>query len=121
MAKKIGRPEPHPDDFMTVTISLEFRAKLNPKASDPPPFDTTAVELALPAAEAANYLEKVLNAIRERRLYGFMLQDAAESHVGAGEWIKKTTDDLIAEARAQQERESAEQDSPNALDLRRDD
>ena len=101
MAKEIGRPGPHPDDFMIVTISLEFRAKLNPKATDPPPFDTTiAVEETLSAANAADHLEKVVSAIRERRLYGFMVQDAAETAVGADQWIEKTTEELIAEARA---------------------
>ena len=104
MARKLGRPEPHPDDFMLVTVSLEFRAKINPDVSDPPPFDTTALEYTLSAAEAADYLEKVVGAIRERRLYGFMLQDAAESAVSAGEWIEKTTEEAIAEARAHERR-----------------
>src|SRR5262249_33148923 len=106
MAKKMGKPEPHPDDFMLVTVSLEFRAKLNPEVSDPSPFDTTEIEYTLPAAEAADYLEKVLAAIRERRLYGFMLQDAAETRVGADEWIKKTTEEAIAEARAYERRDN---------------
>ncbi|WFU44195.1 hypothetical protein QA640_18140 [Bradyrhizobium sp. CB82] len=106
MAERKERPKPHPDDFMIVTVSLEFRAKPNPKSSDPPPFDTTAaIEYALSAAEAAEYLEKVVSAIRDRRLYGFMTQRAAESHVGAGEWIKETAEDINAEAMARQERE----------------
>src|SRR5438477_239311 len=36
-------------------------------------------------------------AIRERRLYGLMLQEQAESAVGAGQWIKKTIEEVIAE------------------------
>jgi hypothetical protein len=110
MAKKIGRPEPHPDDFMIVTVSLDFRAKPNPNSSDPPPLDTTtSIEYALSAADAADYLEKVVSAIRERRLCGFMTQRAAESHVGAGEWIEETTEDMISKARARHESENKEQ------------
>jgi hypothetical protein len=91
-------PEPHPDDFMLVTVSLEFRAKLNPRSSDPPPFEsTTEIQYVMLAANAADCLEKVVSAIRERRLYGYMVQDAAESHVGAGEWIEKTAEDEVAE------------------------
>ena len=102
------RPTPHPDDFMTVTLSIDFRAKPNPKSSDPPPFDTTGVQFTLAAGNAVESLEKVVAAIRERRLYGFMVQDAAESHVGAGEWIEETTEDIISKARAQQESENKE-------------
>ena len=89
---------------MVVTISLEFRSKLNPQASDPPPFDTTnAIKSTLAAAEAADYLEKVASAIRDRRLYGFMLQGAAEGYVGAGDWIEETAEEAIAEARTKHE------------------
>ena len=38
--------------------------------------------------------------IRERRLYGFMLQEHAESAVGARDRIEKTIEDVIAEATA---------------------
>lgn len=111
MAERKKRAESHPDDFMVVTVSLEFRAKPNPKSSDPPLFDTTAaIEYALSAADAAEYLEKVVSAIRERRLYGFMVQGAAESHVAAGEWIEETIEDIISKTRAQQESESKEQE-----------
>jgi hypothetical protein len=69
MAKKTRSPEPHPDDFMLVTVSLEFQAKLNPEVGDPPPLDaTSATEYTLRAEEAADYLEEVVRAIRERRL-----------------------------------------------------
>jgi hypothetical protein len=50
------------------------------------------------AADAADYLEKVVGAIRERRLYGFMLQEQAECAVGAGQWIKQTIEEVVAEA-----------------------
>jgi hypothetical protein len=106
MAVRKERPKPHPDDFMIVAVSLEFRAKPNPNSSDPPPLDTTAaIEYAMSAAEAAEYLEKLVSAIRDRRLYGFMTQHAAEAHVGAGEWIKETADVTIPEAMVQRERE----------------
>ena len=65
---------------------------------------TEALECTLSASEAADYLDKVVAAIRERRLYGFMLQEAAESRVSAGEWIEKTTEEAIAEARAHEKR-----------------
>ena len=85
MAKKTERPAPHPDDFMTVTLTIAFQAKLNLEVDDPPPFDATAIQETFTAADATDYLEKVVSAIRERRLYGFMLQEQAESAVGAGQ------------------------------------
>jgi hypothetical protein len=101
MAKKTERPAPHPDDFMVVSVGLAFQAKLNPDVDDPPPFHTTEIENTFSAADAANYLEKVVSAIRERRLFGFMLQEQAESAVGAGDWIEKTFEEVIAEATAE--------------------
>jgi hypothetical protein len=117
MAKKTEKPEPHPDDFMLVTVSLQFSAKLNPDVDDPPPFDTTeATSYCLPAVEATDYLEQVVKAIRERRLYGLMVQDRAESAVSAGEWIEKTTEEILADARSQEEQRSTEKESPSATD-----
>ena len=98
MAKKTERPAPHPDDFMIVAVSLAFQAKLNPEVDDPPPLHGIAIEETFTAADAADYLEKVIGAIRERRLYGFMLQEQAESAVGAGQWIKQTIEEVVAEA-----------------------
>jgi hypothetical protein len=92
MAKKTAAP--HPDDFIVVSVNLAFRAKLNPEVDDPPPFDVTGMESTFVAADGANYLEKVVSAIRERRLYGFMLQEQAEVAVGAGQWIEKTIDEV---------------------------
>ena len=103
MAKKTERPVPHPDDFMIVGISLAFQAKLNPD-DDGPPLHTTAIEETFTAADAADYLEKVVSAIRERRLYGFMVQEQAECAVGAGEWIEKSIEEVIAEATAENNR-----------------
>ena len=101
MAKKAERPTLHPDDLMAVSICLTLQAKLNPDEDDPPPFHTTEIEETFRAADAADFLEKVVGAIRERRLYGFMLQEQAESAVGAGQWIEKTIDEVIAEARTE--------------------
>jgi hypothetical protein len=71
------------------------------------------------AADAADYLEKVIGAIRERRLYGFMLQEQAECAVGAGQWIKKTIEEVVAEATT----ENAAVRLPNVqgIKVRRDD
>jgi hypothetical protein len=101
MAKKTERPAPHPDDFMVVGISLTFQAKRNPEDDDPPPLHGIAIEETFAAADAADYLEKVIGAIRERRLYGFMLQEQAEAAVGARQWIKKTIEEVVAEATAE--------------------
>jgi hypothetical protein len=103
MAKKQGRLEQHPDDFIIVTISIDFQAKINPEADDPMPFDSTGFQYTLPAAEAVDYLEEVVSAIRQRRLYGFMVQENAEAAIGAGDWIEKTTEELLAEASAHEE------------------
>ena len=101
MAKKTERPAPHPDEFMIVTVSLAFQAKVNPEADDPPAFDGIETEQTFAAADAADYLEKVIGAIRDRRLYGFMLQEQAEAAVGARQWIKKTIEEIFAEATAE--------------------
>jgi hypothetical protein len=104
MSEKPRKPMPHPDDFMVVTLSLEFRAKANPEVEDPLPFELTEVEYTPPKEVAADYLEDVANAIRGRRLFGFMMQRGAENAVGAGDWIEKTIEDAIAEARTQNDR-----------------
>jgi hypothetical protein len=98
MAKKTERPTQHPDDLMAVSICLTFQAKLNPADDDPPPLHGIAIEETFTAADAADYLEKVIGAIRERRLYGFMLQEQGECAVAAGQWIKKTIEEVVAEA-----------------------
>jgi hypothetical protein len=100
MAKKTERPAKHPDDFMIVTVSLAFQAKVNPEVDDPPSFEAIETEQTFAAADATDYLEKVLSATRDRRLYGFMLQEQAEAAVGAGQWIKKTIEEVFAEATA---------------------
>jgi hypothetical protein len=99
MPGKSKKVHPHPDDFMVVSICLQFQAKPNPNAKDPPPFDFTEFETTFLAADAAAYVEEVLSAIRERRLYGFMTQQAADGPVAAGDWIAMTTEDLFAAMR----------------------
>jgi hypothetical protein len=61
---------------------------------------TSIFQQTFTAADAPDYLEKVVGAIRERRLYGFMLQEHGETAVGAGQWIKKTIEEVVAEATA---------------------
>lgn len=100
MAKKAERPASHPDELMTVSICLTLQAKPNPHADDPPPFHTTELEQTFRAADAADFLDKVVGAVRERRVYGFMLQEQAESAVRAGQWIEMTAEEIIAEATA---------------------
>lgn len=89
---------PHPDDFILVGIYFAFQAKLNPDIADPTPLLAPELEQTFEATEAADYLDKVSDAIRERRLFGFLLQEQAESAVGAGEWIAKPLEEVIAEA-----------------------
>ncbi len=89
MSVKTKKPVPHPDDFMDVTISLKFRAKPNPGVGNSPPIEIAELRSTSSAADAEGYLKRVVNAIKERRLYGFMAQDVAESAFGAGDWIEK--------------------------------
>jgi hypothetical protein len=101
MKEKPAKPMPHPDDFVTVTICLAFQAKLNPDTDDPPPLGAAEIEDTFRAADAIDYLEKLISAIRERRLYGLMLQEQAESAVVTGQWIEKTLEEVFAEATAE--------------------
>ena len=93
----MNKTSAHPDDLMTVSISLAFQAKRNPDIDSPPPLFAVEIEQTFGAAEATDYLEQVISAIRERRLFGFTLQQQAESAVSVGDWIKKTTEEVIAE------------------------
>jgi hypothetical protein len=45
MAEQTERPEPHPNDFMRVTLSLQFQAKLSADLDDPPPIDSLGFEM----------------------------------------------------------------------------
>jgi hypothetical protein len=89
---------PHPDDLIVVGIYFAFQAKLNPNIADPPPLLAPELEQTFEAAEAADYLDKVSDAIRERRLFGFLFQEQAESSVGVGDWIAKPVEEVMAEA-----------------------
>ena len=101
MAKKTKQAPSHPDDLMVVSVCLAFQAKLNPDDEDPLPFDATEFEQSYGARDAGDYLEKVLVAIRERRLYGFFQQEMAHSAVSGGQWVAKTTQEVMAEATAE--------------------
>ena len=107
MTKKTERTKLHPDDLMVVTVSLELRAKLNPEVEDPLPFDMVEFQNTLPAGAAVDFLEEIVSAIRERRFYGFMVQEIAENAVSAGDWIKKTDAEVLAEFRAHEEEKTA--------------
>jgi hypothetical protein len=98
MSEEPTNPVPHPDDLIVVGIYFAFQAKLNPNIDDPMPLYAPEIEQTFDAAEAADYLDKVSKAIRERRLFGFLFQEQAESAVGAGEWIAKTDKEVMAEA-----------------------
>jgi len=111
MAERKQRPAPHPDDLMAVTVALDFRAKLNPEADDPPPFDSVGWQSTLKASDAADYLESLARAIRERRLYGHMVQQGAEAAVGAGEWIEMTSQEIIVEAQEKLMQKSGQKDT----------
>jgi hypothetical protein len=100
------REEISADEFMVITLITEFRGKLHPKfkaeeekAGEVPQLDhIKACHYTLPAGEdGAVYLEKIVKAIREKRLYGFMIQDSADSHCSAKEWVELTNDDVFAD------------------------
>jgi hypothetical protein len=100
MSEERTKSVPHPDDLIVVGIYFAFQAKLNPNIDDPMPLYAPEIEQTFEAAEAADYLDKVTNAIRERRLFGFLFQGQGESAVGSGEWIARPAEEVIAEARA---------------------
>jgi hypothetical protein len=71
MSEEPQKSAPHPDDLIVVGIYFAFQAKLNPKIDDPMPLYAPEIEQTFEAAEAADYLDRVTCAIRERRLFGF--------------------------------------------------
>jgi hypothetical protein len=99
MSDELTKSAPHPDDLIVVGIYFAFQAKLNPDIDDPTPLYAPEIEQTFEAPEATDYLDKVTDAIRERRLFGFLFQEQAESAVGAGEWIARPVEEVIAEAR----------------------
>lgn len=88
---------PHPDDLILVGVYFVFQAKLNPSVANPPPLLAPELEQTFEALDAADYFDRVSEAIRERRLFGFLFQEQAESAVGAGDWIAKTDEEVMAE------------------------
>ena len=97
MSEESTKSLPHPDDLIVVGIYFAFQAKLNPNIADPTPLLAPELEQTFEAAEAADYLDKVIGAIRGRRLFGFLFQEQAESAVGTGEWIARPVDEVIAD------------------------
>ena len=87
---------PHPDNFMVLDIGLKFRGKLGPNIEDAPALEISHRRV-LAASRAEQFLERVLSAVRERRLYGLAAQAIAESSVGAGEWVAVEITDLMAD------------------------
>lgn len=98
MSDDMQKSIPHPDDLIVVGIYFAFQAKLNPDTVNAPPLLAPELEQTFEAVDAADYLDRVSEAIRERRLYGFLFQEQAESAVGAGDWIAKPVEEVIAEA-----------------------
>jgi hypothetical protein len=99
MSEESTKSVPHPDDLIVIGIYFAFQAKLNPDIDDPTPLYAPEIEQTFEADGAVDYLDKVTDAIRERRLFGFLFQEQAESAVGAGEWIARPVEEVIAEAR----------------------
>jgi hypothetical protein len=97
MSKEPTKSAPHPDDLILIGIYFSFQAKLNPNIEDPVPLYAPELEQTFEAADAADYLDKVADAIRERRLFGFLFQEQAESAVSTGEWIARPVEELIAD------------------------
>jgi hypothetical protein len=91
-----------PDDLMFLSVRLQFQAKLNPDVQNPQPVEITEIENTFSAADAAPYLEEVLAAIRGRRLYGHMMQEAAEGPVASGQWIAMTAQDIVTAMRQEE-------------------
>lgn len=98
MSDEPTNPIPHPDDLIVVGVYFTFQAKLNPDIDDPPPLLAPELEQTFEAVDAADYLDRVSEAIRERRLYGFLFQEQAESAVGAGDWIARSVEEMMADA-----------------------
>jgi len=88
----------HPDDFMSVTISIDFDAKANPMNPDTEKMIPLSMQFTLPANEISEDLQDILDAIEERRLYGFVCQRCAQMNIEVGEWVEKSFADKVAEA-----------------------
>lgn len=90
------------DDFMLVTIELNFSAKNNPDGDGDDDFDQLSgisqyVTTLGSDEDTAAFLERIAKAIRERRLYGLMQQERADACCDGGQWIEKTAQDLADE------------------------
>lgn len=93
--------EKSPDDFMVVTISLEFRAKRK-KGGRPVdvPVEWTWTTSA-GDGDLGSVLEKIADAAYDGRLFGLLQELCAENAILADEWQELTLDDLQKTGAAQ--------------------
>ena len=92
------------DDLMTITVSIRFRAKVNPKTPNAPPVDVPmGFDYTVGADDAgADYLHQIGEAIAAGCLFGFMQQEIASAPVECGEWIGMTTEEILTEETAEE-------------------
>ena len=69
MSQRSAKSTKHPDDFMVVSVSLQFQAKHNPDVADPQPLDFTELENTFLAADGdmggrADTQEALLSALQ---------------------------------------------------------
>ncbi|MCC8935696.1 hypothetical protein H8A99_04080 [Bradyrhizobium sp. Arg68] len=106
---------------MTITVALRFNAQVNSKDEEAPPLGVTETETTWAATEAADDLERILAAVRERRLYSFMVAEAAVSHMAVGSWLGLTVKEVLAEARANSGRDNRGPRLPGVSKVQRED
>ena len=83
------------DDLMSVTIIIDFHAK----AASTRPVDVGCMsyEATMLPTDAAVFMETIIDAINEERLFGWMQQESATGAIEAGDWVGKTIEDQLAE------------------------
>src|ERR1700749_583842 len=72
MKKKAEQPVSHPDDLIVVGIRFSFQAKENPDGDDRLPLPAVDIEQTFEARDSVEFLDEVVAAIRDRRLFGFI-------------------------------------------------
>lgn len=77
------KPPVHIDDLMCITVEIELRAKGNVDGFH------CGTAGCMPASECVEYLETVIKAIKERRLYGWVCQESAQAAVETGEFVEE--------------------------------
>jgi hypothetical protein len=98
MKKKAEQPVSHPDDLIVVGIRFSFQAKENPDGDDRLPLPAVDIEQTFEAPDSVEFLDEVVAAIRDRRLFGFIMQERANTAVSSGDWVKKTFKEMISES-----------------------